>query len=88
MGGRLAKDVDLNKFLQKRIKLQFTTLRNRSDEFKTELINNFSKDILSNFTENGFMPVIDSIYTNETIKDAHVKMESNLNIGKLVVKWI
>ncbi len=87
MGGSIVKDFNLGKFLGKRINLNFTTLRSRSDDYKTELINNFSKEILPGFGKE-FAPIIDSIYNITEIKEAHERMEANKNIGKIIIKWI
>jgi tumor protein p53-inducible protein 3 len=88
MGGPIVKEFNLSKFLGKRIQLTFTTLRSRSDNYKSELISKFSNEILPGFKTLEFKPVIDSIYNAEQIKEAHQRMESNQNIGKIVVKWI
>ena len=88
MGGPIVKEFNLTKFLGKRIQLNFTTLRSRSDEYKSKLISKFSFDILPGFKSSELTPVIDSIYPVEQIKEAHQRMESNQNIGKIVVKWI
>jgi NADPH:quinone reductase-like Zn-dependent oxidoreductase len=87
LGGSMVHDFDLSKMLSKRIQLSFTTLRNRSDEFKTKLINDFSKEILPNFSTGGMAPVIDTIMHVSQIKEAHEKMENNINIGKIVMTW-
>jgi NADPH:quinone reductase-like Zn-dependent oxidoreductase len=79
--------MDLAKMLSKRIQLSFTTLRNRSDEYKTNLINDFKKEILPNFVSGGMTPVVDSIMHVSSVKEAHEKMEHNLNIGKMVLRW-
>ncbi len=67
--------------------MSFTTLRSRSDDYKSELISKFSSEILPGFKTREFKPIIDSIYNVEQIKEAHQRMESNQNIGKIVIKW-
>ena len=89
MGGHLIKDFNLGKFLGKRIDFKFTTLRSRSDEYKTNLINNFKSNILPGFNHpQKFTPIVDSVYTVENIVEAHKRMEENKNIGKIIVKWL
>jgi NADPH:quinone reductase-like Zn-dependent oxidoreductase len=87
LSGYLVHEFDLSKMLTKRIQLSFTTLRNRSDEFKTNLINDFRNDIIPHFSSGGMIPVIDTILHVSQIKEAHERMEGNLNIGKIVLKW-
>jgi tumor protein p53-inducible protein 3 len=88
MGGNLIKDFNLGKFLGKRINYKFTTLRSRSNVYKTDLINKFKKEILPGFGESEkFVPIVDSVYSVENIIDAHTKMEENKNIGKIIIKW-
>ena len=88
MGGNLVKEFNLSKFLGKRIQLNFTTLRSRSDEYKTDLISKFASEVLPGFLNGEFKPIIDKIYTVDQIIEAHERMEQNKNIGKIIVKWI
>lgn len=87
MGGNKLKEVDLNKFMRKRINLTYTTLRNRSDLYKEELINSFKKEILPGFSNGTYKPIIDKIYNFQEINDAHLRMEENKNIGKIIINW-
>jgi tumor protein p53-inducible protein 3 len=87
LGGSRIGDFNLNKLMEKRINLHFTTLRNRSDEYKAELMKDFSQEIMPKFASGEFTAVIDSIYTSvDNIKEAHHKMENDMNIGKIVVQ--
>ncbi len=89
MGGHLVKDFNLGKFLGKRINYTFTTLRSRSYEYKTELINNFKKDIMPGLIDgHKFTPIVDSVYPAENVQEAHKKMEENKNIGKIIINWV
>jgi tumor protein p53-inducible protein 3 len=85
MGGNKIKEIDLNKLIKKRINLIFTTLRNRSDLYKENLINSFKEEILPGFKNEEFKPVIDKIYKFEEINEAHMRMEKNLNKGKIII---
>jgi tumor protein p53-inducible protein 3 len=46
----------------KRANLLFTTLRNRSDEFKTDLIKRFSDDCLPDFESGKLRPIVDRVF--------------------------
>jgi len=85
MSGAKADGVNLAKILMKRITLMGTTLRARSNEYKTELIRGFRKNFLHLFDQQKLKPIIDSIYPLEKVGAAHEKMEQNLNIGKIIL---
>ena len=85
MGGNKIKEIDLNKLMKKRINLIYTTLRNRSDLYKENLINSFKEEILPGFIKGEFKPVIDKIYKLSEINEAHLRMEENLNKGKIII---
>lgn len=88
LSGSRVGEFDLMKLMSKRITLYFTTLRNRPEDYKTRLLSDFSKEILPKFASGELAPIIDTIYTSvDHIKEAHHKMEMDLNIGKIVVKW-
>lgn len=87
MGGNKIRDFDLSKFLRKRIHFISTTLRNRSDLYKEELIDEFKKESLPKFSDGIYKPVIDKIFNYEEINEAHMRMEENINIGKIIINW-
>jgi tumor protein p53-inducible protein 3 len=88
LGGSLIGDFNLAKFLNKRINLHFSTLRSRSDEYKSKLLADFSSEIMPKFASKELSPIIDTIFDSvDHIKEAHHRMENDINIGKLVIKW-
>jgi len=87
MGGNKLKEFDINKLMRKRINWIFSTLRNRSDEYKAELVKDFTNKILPHFKTGELKPIVDFIYNVEEINEAHKRMEENKNIGKILVKW-
>ncbi len=87
MGGHIVKEINLGKFLGKRINLIFTTLRNRTDSYKADLVNKFKQDVLPGFSTNKFIPIVDSIHSIDDIKKAHELIETNQNKGKIILKW-
>lgn len=85
LGGRYCQKLDLAKMLGKRLTLSASTLRNRSNDYKTQLIINFIDDFYSGL-ENGIInPTIDTIYSWEDAEQAHNQINNNNNIGKLVL---
>ena len=85
MGGRQV-DFDLGMMLRKKLSLHGSTLRDRTNAQKASLIERFVVDLLPGFDDGTLHPVLDdSLFTLETIVDAHRHMEANRNIGKIVV---
>jgi len=76
----------LGKLIRKRGKLIATTLRNRSDDYKAELINEFEKHALPLFESGVYHPIVDEVFPLEKAPDAHRKMESNANNGKIILE--
>ncbi len=87
LNGRFGDNLDMGLLLGKRAKIQGSTLRNRSDEYKTKLITEFSQRFLDEFKTGKLKPVIDTVYAVEKITEAHTRMEDNDTIGKLICTW-
>lgn len=85
LGGRYSQAIDVAKMLQKRINLSATTLRNRSDDYKTQLVKNFQQQFYSVLKNRDIVPLIDRVYPWHDVNIAHQRMEKNENIGKLVL---
>jgi len=84
MGGASAP-VNMGLLLTKRITWIGTTLRSRPVERKIELMQRFIDEILPLFDSGALRPVIDSRYSFEQMPEAHTYMQSNANIGKILV---
>jgi putative PIG3 family NAD(P)H quinone oxidoreductase len=85
LGGRFAENIDVAKMLLKRVNISATTLRNRSDDYKSHLINSFKSDFYQGFEDGRISPII---YQQSSWKDAdkvHQTMMNNENIGKLIL---
>lgn len=59
-------------------------------QYKADLINAFSHQVLPHFSEQvaSLRPVIDSTFNLENIAEAHRYMEANKNMGKIVINVI
>tara|TARA_R110000744_G_scaffold131883_2_gene240087 strand:+ start:477 stop:1445 length:969 start_codon:yes stop_codon:yes gene_type:complete len=86
LGGRFAEKVDVAKMLAKRVNIHATTLRSRSDEYKTKLIKAFCHDFYHGLELGSISPVIFQQYSWHEVEVAHQVMLNNENIGKLVLK--
>jgi len=85
LGGRYCEKIDIAKLLSKRITLSASTLRNRSNSYKAQLVANFINDFYPALLSGNIKPIIDSIYPWHQAEKAHKKMENNGNIGKIVL---
>ena len=84
MGGGSAP-VNMGLLLMKRITWIGTTLRARPLERKLSLCQRFIAEVLPLFETGALRPVIDSRFAFDDIADAHVHMQANANIGKILV---
>ena len=85
LGGRYTEGFDSSPFIMKRLTLIGSTLRNRPRAFKEELMANFRREIWPLFESRQLHPVVDSIFDWEDAVSALKYMESNANVGKIVI---
>lgn len=78
-------EIPLGLMLGKRAKLIGTVLRARPIEEKIAVTNRFARDLVPLFDQGRLQPVIDSRYRLETMAQAHRYMETNANVGKILV---
>ena len=87
LAGRYADKLDMAKMLAKRARIQATTLRNRSDDYKSALIQRFTDRCLQAF-DNGELTVnMDTVFAVQDLSEAHRRLEENNSVGKFVGKW-
>ncbi|ALS98426.1 NAD(P)H-quinone oxidoreductase [Lacimicrobium alkaliphilum] len=87
LAGRYVEKLDMARMLQKRASLRASTLRNRSDGYKTDLVKAFSHDCLSAFATNELKVCVDQHYRADDIAAAHDQLQANHNCGKLIGYW-
>ncbi|XP_008308951.1 quinone oxidoreductase PIG3 [Cynoglossus semilaevis] len=87
MGGRRVEGELFGKLLSKRGHLLCSLLRSRSLQYKADLVESFSRQVLPHFSGQAapLRPVIDSTFSLENIADAHRHMEANKNTGKIII---
>ncbi|WP_042225092.1 NAD(P)H-quinone oxidoreductase [Oceanobacillus manasiensis] len=85
LGGSKVDEIDLMSLMAKRVHLKGTLLTPRSDGYKKELTNDFSKNALSLFEQEKLKAIVDRVFSMEKTGDAHRHMEANKNIGKIIV---
>ena len=86
MGGGSAP-VNMGLLLMKRITWIGTTLRARPLERKIALMQRFISEILPLFETGALRPVIDSRFGFEQLPEAHTYMETNANVGKILIDF-
>lgn len=86
LGGANVENVNLMELMTKRIQLTGTLLTPRSDKYKAALTTEFSSKTLDLFNQNKLYPIVDQIFPFNQIQQAHEHMESNKNIGKIILK--
>src|SRR5690606_4916433 len=84
MGG--ATSLNVGKLLPKRATVVGTVLRPRPIEEKIALTQRIEREVLPLFERGVLRPVIDRRYPLDRVTDAHERMESNANVGKIVLE--
>jgi putative PIG3 family NAD(P)H quinone oxidoreductase len=82
-GGRT--DFNIGMLLPKRASLIGTVLRSRPLAEKIAVTQRFVAEVLPLFESGAVRPVIDSRYPLDAIADAHAYMETNANVGKILI---
>ena len=85
LGGAEIEKVNLMDILTKCIQLTGTLLTPRSDAYKAQLTQEFSEKVLPYIEEKKIRPVIDTTFSLSEVGQAHLYMEHNQNIGKLIL---
>ncbi|GAA5942135.1 hypothetical protein JCM3775_007410 [Rhodotorula graminis] len=90
-GAKTDKPFDLSQLLYKRARVEGTTLRSRSLEYQTELLQDFSKRALDHVFakadgKDGIDLVIHKVFDWNEIVSAHQEMEQAKNTGKIIVR--
>ncbi|MNZ78025.1 Phthiocerol synthesis polyketide synthase type I PpsC [compost metagenome] len=84
MGGRETR-LDLAQVLAKRIQLVGSTLRNRDDQFKADLLSDLSVHVWPLFTEERLSPQLVRAFPIQDAEAAFAELASNQVSGKLVL---
>lgn len=84
------------KVLAKRISIIASTLRYRSDDYKTKLISDFKSNVLDLLRQGKVKGIVGNVFelgfdnenATKVMEDAHKIMESNKTCGRIVIKYI
>ena len=84
MGG-LQAPLSLGRMLARRLSIQATTLRARSDEYKAALARDMEVDVLPALAAGTMRPVLDRTFPLAEAAEAHRRMEAGSHFGKIVL---
>ncbi|SBT87376.1 zinc-binding dehydrogenase, putative [Plasmodium malariae] len=87
LSGAKVNNFNLFHLINKRILLLNTTLYDRSDIYKEELINSFQYNLFPLLKHKILKPYIYQVLDIEQVEKAHYIIENNLNIGKVVCQF-
>lgn len=79
-------DVPLAQLMAKRGQIIGTVLRSRPLADKIAATRAFAREVLPLFARGRLRPVVDSVYSFEQIHAATERMESNTNVGKIILQ--
>ncbi len=85
MGGVQLDTLNIAPILFKRLHIMGSTLRARSIDYKSELVQSFTSNALQAFESGELKPIVDKVFDWEAVADAHAYMETNQNKGKIVL---
>jgi NADPH2:quinone reductase len=84
--GGASATMPLGALMSKRVTLTGTVLRARPLEEKIALSQRFEREVLPFLADGRTRPVIDSRYPLAEVAEAHRRIESNANVGKVVLE--
>ena len=87
MGGRKVDTLDLSVLFKRRGQLICSTLRNRSNRYKTALTQAFVSTFAQALAQRQIQPVIQQVFDYQQAEQAHQLLLSNATVGKLVLTF-
>lgn len=85
LGGRTVPAFDLTQMFKKRGQLLCSTLRNRTDDYKTALIADFMQQFSSQLQNGALCPVIAQVLPWQQADEGHQLLAGNQLVGKVVL---
>jgi len=85
--GGVKAEFNAGMVLRKRLTITGSTLRPRSLEFKTAIASALKEKVWPLIASGAIKPVIHSTFSAAEASKAHMLMESNRHIGKIVLTW-
>ncbi|WP_130802496.1 NAD(P)H-quinone oxidoreductase [Acinetobacter ihumii] len=85
MGGRMAKEFDLQQLILKRATVTGSTMRARNDQEKAEITHSLKQKVWPLLEQGQSLPIIYKTFAFEDVAKAHATMEQSEHIGKIVL---
>jgi putative PIG3 family NAD(P)H quinone oxidoreductase len=86
MGGAEVEKFSLRALMSRRLQITGAGLRGMETARKIRLTGHFATFALHRFADGRLIPIVDSVFDWHDVGDAHRRMESNANIGKIVLR--
>ncbi|OIP34974.1 MAG: NADPH:quinone oxidoreductase [Deltaproteobacteria bacterium CG2_30_66_27] len=86
LGGAGVEKFSLRTLMSKRLQLTGAGLRSMDNARKIRLTGHFATFALPRFADGRLIPIVDSVFDWKDVGDAHLRMESNANVGKIVLR--
>jgi putative PIG3 family NAD(P)H quinone oxidoreductase len=86
LGGADVGKFSLRTLMSKRLLIAGAGLRSMDTARKIRLTGHFANFALPRFADGRIVPIVDSVFDWRDVGDAHLRMESNANIGKIVLR--
>ena len=86
LGGADVSAFSLRTLMSKRLLIAGAGLRSMDTARKIALTRAFSEFALPRFADGRLASVVDSVFDWNDVGDAHLRMESNANVGKIVLR--
>ena len=84
-GGAKA-EIDYSIVMRKRLRIMGTSLRTRSLEEKATATRLFAEHVVPLLASGSVLPVVDSVFKMDEVREAHRRIESNETFGKVILK--
>jgi putative PIG3 family NAD(P)H quinone oxidoreductase len=85
LGGAEGAAFPLERLLYGHLQIIGTVMKSRTPEAKQAMVRRFRDSWLTRFAEHGLAPVVDTVFPLAQAADAHRRMESNQNVGKIIL---
>lgn len=86
LGGAEVEHMSISSLMQKRLSLKATLLTPRNDVYKAALTQEFIEQVLPLFIDGSIKVLVDTVVDFNDLPEAQRIMETNENIGKIILK--
>ncbi|CBZ52144.1 NADPH:quinone reductase and related Zn-dependent oxidoreductases, related [Neospora caninum Liverpool] len=87
LGGVKVPEFDFQPFFAKRIRLLASTLRSQDLSYREMLVKSFEVAVLPKLADGSLKVILDSTYPASEADQAHERLETNANCGKVVLTF-